>query len=123
MIDGLAYSVQDQGGAFFMHNCSYEDATVVREGYHDTIWLSIDTEPFLRLPDSFNRIVICEDGEEIRSAVLRCTQIIALENAGVPEPGPLGETAPLLTINLQDNEVVWETPNGMVRTWSWDRSE
>lgn len=126
MIEGLAYSAYDCGGqAFYMHGLSYEEAVIVTEGEEDRIWLAFNMAPFLELVDHFNRIVILDDGEEIRSAVLRRGEIVDLaEIAGTPQRGPLGERAPLLTIDHQTNQVSWECPlprgGWFTKDWSFE---
>lgn len=74
------------------------------------IWLVVDAMPVLGpVPDSFERLVVFEDGLERRSAVLRRREIMT---EPVPRTGvnrhsaeTYGGSAPLLTINRQNETV------------------
>lgn len=89
----------------------YAEAATAADGSAREIWLLVDAMPVLGpVPDSFERLVVIEDGREIRSAVLRRREITPTES--VPRldlnrhaEETYGGRAPLLTIN-QQNETV-----------------
>lgn len=94
----------------------YAEAVVAAEDSVREIWLMVDAMPVLGpVPDSFERLVIIEDGRELRSAVLRRREITPTEpvprvdlNRHTNET--YGGKAPLLTINEQNGTVQLRQP-------------
>lgn len=76
-------------------------------GPGDEVWVHADGRALMALPPTFNRFVACEDGEEIRSAVLFYRELMPFDN----EP-PLPPRAPRLTIDHLMDHVVWVLPGG-----------
>lgn len=91
--------------------CFDSYAEAVAQGSAYQIWLVVDAMPVLGpVPDSFDRLVVIEDGSELRSAVLRRREITQSEP--VPRLDLIrhgdetyGGSAPLLTINTQNETV------------------
>lgn len=89
----------------------YSDAVEAAEGTAREIWLLVDSRPVVALPDSFERLIICEDGQELRSAVIDRREVQAVEPIPRTDVTNLhgdelyGGAAPLLTWNDQNQTV------------------
>jgi hypothetical protein len=118
----VSYSTYDGHGwcAWTSYAEAADDATP-----NDELWLVLNDNAVLGLPDNFNRLVIwpqvgddpgddCGDTEERRTAVLGRREFEG--GWGVNDPGLLGPGAGLLTIDHVNIRTTWTSASGQVRT-------
>lgn len=106
----IEYSTYDPETQELVRFDSYAEACAAADDHQ--IWLMIDSWPVLGpVPDSFDRLVVIEDGRELRSAVVKRREIESAAGS-VPRADinrhsdeTYGGEAPLLTINRQNETV------------------
>lgn len=88
-------------------DCPYAEAVANAQRHQSEVCLMVDDVPVYReLPHTFERLIVLDDGQELRSAVLRCRDI---QSRWGPAPDvtnrqyneTFGGKAPLLTFNNQ----------------------
>lgn len=105
----VSYGIREADGDF--ETCDTLEIALAMSEPSDEIWICVDGTPIEALPGAFNRLVVAQDGREIRSAVLATRrpgyELVALDDV---DTSPLPAEMPLLVIDHRQEMISVVTP-------------